>query len=723
MHMKLFNRAYLPIMALSMAMGLSSCQDLDGIKSRLDNLETTVESLQSATRALTDAYTQGKIVTSVKPLAEAPAGGWLISFSDNTDVQIKNGMEGIDGINGVTPFFKVDVSGYWTISYDNGTTFEAILDEEENKIKAVGHEGVDGADGVSVRLEKNKEGNYVIQTYNESDPSKVLHETPTEICADSRSIISSFSQDDRSHLITMTMADGTTYTFNQHFTQPKSISLLTVKPLSLTTGSKASIEFRVNPSNASISVRNLVLDKVGSGTRSFDVTAPSGYTLISVEQVYDGNTMKTGQYRATIQDTKQGVSYQDKVALVLSIPGTGSQSMQISSETFSVKNFVSNLNTGLPIVYISTPNASAINSREIWTEGVDMTIVNPDNTIDYQGSTSMRGRGNSTWWYGKKPYALKLDKKDKILGMKKHKRWCLLANCIDRTLMRNAVAFEISRKTSLEYTPDGRFVELILNGEHKGCYYLCEQIKVDENRVNVAELDETATSGSAITGGYVFELDTYYDEEYKFKSARFNYPWMFKDPDVVNPAQFNYVANYVSEMENALLDPSKFANREFESYMDLTSFVDYWIINELAMNEEVKGPKSTYMNKDIDGKMKAGPVWDFDWGTFVTYKTDKFSCKDAVYYGRLFQDPGFVSLVKTRWNQLKPALSTEIPAFIDAKKAELAKSDVLNIRMWPLNWGERPNNDESLSFDAAVDQLKRSYMEKLNWMDAQILSM
>ena len=723
MHMKLFNRAYLPIMALSMVMGLSSCQDLDGIKSRLDNLETTVESLQSATRALTDAYTQGKIVTSVKPLTEASAGGWLITFSDNTDVQIKNGIEGIDGINGITPFFKVDASGYWTISYDNGTTFEAILDEEENKIKAVGYEGVDGAEGVSVRLEKNKEGNYVIQTYYESDPSKVLQETPTGICADSRSIITSFSQDDRSHQITMTMADGTTYTFNQHFTQPKSISLLTVKPLSLTTGSKASIEFRVNPSNASISVRNLVLDKVGSGTRSFDVTAPSGYTLISVEQVYDGNTMKTGQYRATIQDTKQGVSYQDKVALVLSIPGTGSQSMQISSETFSVKNFVSNLNTGLPIVYISTPNASAINSREIWTEGVDMTIVNPDNTIDYQGSTSMRGRGNSTWWYGKKPYALKLDKKDKILGMKKHKRWCLLANCIDRTLMRNAVAFEISRKTSLEYSPDGRFVELILNGEHKGCYYLCEQIKVDENRVNVAELDETATSGSAITGGYVFELDTYYDEEYKFKSARFNYPWMFKDPDVVNPAQFNYVANYVSEMENALLDPSKFANREFESYMDLTSFVDYWIINELAMNEEVKGPKSTYMNKDIDGKMKAGPVWDFDWGTFVTYKTDKFSCKDAVYYGRLFQDPGFVSLVKTRWNQLKPALSTEIPAFIDAKKAELTKSDVLNIRMWPLNWGERPNNDESLSFDAAVDQLKRSYLEKLNWMDAQILSM
>lgn len=718
--MKLFNRAYLPIMALSMVMGLSSCQDLDGIKSRLDNLETTVESLQSATRALTDAYTQGKIVTSVKPLTEAPAGGWLITFSDNTDVQIKNGIEGIDGINGITPFFKVDASGYWTISYDNGTTFEAILDEEENKIKAVGYEGVDGAEGVSVRLEKNKEGNYVIQTYYESNPSEVLQETPTGICADSRSIITSFSQDDRSHQITMTMADGTTYTFNQHFTQPKSISLLTVKPLSLTTGSKASIEFRVNPSNASISLRELVLDKVGSGTRSFDVTVPSGYKLISVEQVYDGKTMKTGQYRATIQDTQKGVSYQDKVALVLSIPGTGSKPMQISSETFSVKSFVSNLNTGLPIVYINTPNASAINSREVWTEGVDITIVKPDNTIDYQGSTSMRGRGNSTWWYGKKPYALKLDKKDKILGMKKHKRWCLLANCIDRTLMRNAVAFEISRKTSLEYSPDGRFVELILNGEHKGCYYLCEQIKVDENRVNVAELDETATSGSAITGGYVFELDTYYDEEYKFKSALFNYPWMFKDPDVVNPAQFNYVVNYVNEMENALMDPTRFANREFESYMDLTTFVDYWIINELAMNEEVKGPKSSYMNKDIDGKIKAGPVWDFDWGTFVTYKTDKFSCKNAIYYGRLFKDPVFVSLVKTRWNQLKPALTTEIPAFIDAKKAELAKSDILNIRMWPLNWGERPNNDESLSFDAAVNQLKRSYLEKLNWMDAQI---
>ena len=147
---------------------------------------------------------------------------------------------------------------------------------------------------------------------------------------------------------------------------------------------------------------------------------------------------------------------------------------------------------------------------------------------------------------------MKLDNKSEILGMKKHNRWCLLANWMDRTLIRNDVAFEISRRTQLEWTPSGKFVELILNGEHKGNYYLCEQIKVDNNRVNIAK-----------DGGFLMECDLWYDEEFKFKTKLHNVPWQFKDPDWVTQEQFDYLYNYVAEFEQSLFTEASFIQRKY----------------------------------------------------------------------------------------------------------------------------------------------------------------
>ena len=123
------------------------------------------------------------------------------------------------------------------------------------------------------------------------------------------------------------------------------------------------------------------------------------------------------------------------------------------------------VNTGLPKVVINTPEAQPIVSKETWMENATLTIYDTDGSVSYQGTTQVKGRGNSTWGYPKKPYALKLDKKSVILGMPKHKRWCLLANFMDRTMIRNDVSFELARQMkALDYTPQGRFVELFLNG-------------------------------------------------------------------------------------------------------------------------------------------------------------------------------------------------------------------------------------------------------------------
>ena len=388
--------------------------------------------------------------------------------------------------------------------------------------------------------------------------------------------------------------------------------------------------------------------------------------------------------------------------------------------TFTVKSkieysfTVQVIHSGLPMVFIETNSTKEIPSKwEDWMKGSEIKIYNPDWTVDYEGPTSIRGRGNSTWGYPKKPYALKLDSKGEILGMPKHKRWVLLANWMDRTLLRNSVSFELASRSGLAYTPRGQFVEVFINGVHKGNYFLCEHIKVDENRVNIDELDEDETDG-----GYIMELDVYYDEAYKFKSSVRDLPYMFKDPDEVNDAQFNFIKDYVSNLEDALYDDSRFASGEYMDYIDSESFADWWIVMELTGIWEPNHPKSTYMHKDKGGKLTMGPVWDFDWETYKI--SPRFRIKDALYYKRLFEDQRFVTLVKERWSTLKPAFET-LPDHIRSEAEKIRGSESFNHELWPIDIVV--NLDESLTFDAAVSRMIEGYETKFNWLDKEINSL
>ena len=385
------------------------------------------------------------------------------------------------------------------------------------------------------------------------------------------------------------------------------------------------------------------------------------------------------------------------------------------------------VHTNLPKVNIRTPEARPIESKEVWMDNATITIYNTDGSIDYEGATSVKGRGNSTWAYPKKPYALKLGSKSEILGMPKHKRWCLLANFGDRTMMRNDVALELARQmTALDYTPRGRFVELFLNGRHVGCYYLCEQIKVDKNRVNIAETDDTADSGAGIIGGFIMEIDSHFDEAFRFMSQYASLPWQCKDPDEVNEAQFEYIQTFVNEMEAALYEPERFAKRDFARYMDLESFADWWIVYELTMNYETREPNSCFMYKDADtgdtpSKMKAGPVWDFDYGTFLPEHAHQFGTKYDLYYPYLFNDAEFRQIVRQRWELVKQAgLLTYMTDYIDRDEQLLEPSEELNVLMWPVTSADNINKDTMLNFHDAVQRLKESFFQKFVWLETAI---
>ena len=280
--------------------------------------------------------------------------------------------------------------------------------------------------------------------------------------------------------------------------------------------------------------------------------------------------------------------------------------------------------------------------------------------------------------------------------------------------MRNAVAFEISRMTGLSYTPSGEFVEVVMNGRHIGNYYLTEQIKVDKNRVDIAELDENATDPKDINGGYIFELDSYFDEEFKFRSEIFNLPWMFKDPDVVNVSQFNYMAEYVNNMEREIKKIPQANN--YQDYLDIESCVDWFFVNELMMNYEPNHPKSTYFYKDKNDKLKMGPVWDYDWGTLLTTSMNYFIIENAVYYSQLFKDQAFIRMIKERWDMFYPKFET-IPDFIDRNADLLEKSDLLNFELW--GYAAYPNYEPE-DYRQAVKKIKDAYISRLSWLDNRI---
>ena len=303
--------------------------------------------------------------------------------------------------------------------------------------------------------------------------------------------------------------------------------------------------------------------------------------------------------------------------------------------------------TGLPVVVINTPDSCAITSKTEWVKNADAVIHYPDGHVQLLSMTSIRGRGNVTWFhFPKKSYSLKFDKKESIAGMNADKRWVLLANWGDRTLLRNDVAFEIARNTSLEWTPRGTFVELVLNGVYSGSYYLCEKIKIGKGRIDITEMMPDDDDEAVITGGYLMEIDSHEDEDNRFRSEVYGFPYRFRSPDeeTLSAKMFDYMRQYVNQLERTLANDKELQSTRCREFVDFQSFADWWIVNELCHDIDVCKLRSIYVYKDRGCAMKAGPVWDFDFATFRP-ETEIFVAQHFPYIQRLLLVPEFRSFL------------------------------------------------------------------------------
>lgn len=375
--------------------------------------------------------------------------------------------------------------------------------------------------------------------------------------------------------------------------------------------------------------------------------------------------------------------------------------------------------SSLPLVKIDIPKDAPPVVRDVWTEDCHLRIYNDDGWSIYSSTDSkLEGRGHSTSDKPKKPYNIKLDKPESLFGLPARDRWVLLAGFFDHSLMRNALGQEIARQTSLApTTPQGRFVRVSVNPSPSGeqeepsLYYLSERVldMVDEETL-LLEFDAYALT----------------EDAYTFRTQK-GLPVSVRRPKKVPRPLFEAVQELVNKAE---ADPA--------AHVDFDTFADYYLVQELCQNGELNGPRSCFMHMLHDGRMAAGPVWDFDLA-FIPVGVDqgndlrplrkvgmpgvRLLTADSLYnarslwYDRLLQDSAFVAHLQSRWQQLKPRFEG-LTAYIDSIDSLIRPAAILDQQRWnPL---EPARFDTCTTYPSAFETLKTTYQTRLVKLDSLV---
>ena len=385
--------------------------------------------------------------------------------------------------------------------------------------------------------------------------------------------------------------------------------------------------------------------------------------------------------------------------------------------------------TNLPTVSIQTENGVIPYDKRKQINAI-ITIVSEDGKQLLSDSGTVRLRGNGSLTFPKKPYRLKFNKKTRVLNSPgKAKKWVLINNYGDKTLLRNQLAFEMSRCMNMPFTPYIQPVDVVLNGEYKGSYQLCDHVDVRKHRVNIEEMTPEDNSGVPLTGGYLVEIDARAPSEpswfYSTKGipVTIHYP----DDDEITKEQHDFIESYFNKMED-----------NWEKYLDTNTFLRHFLVGELSGNTDTYYSVFMYKHRDND-TLFTGPVWDFDLAFDNDRRTYPVNKKtDFVYRSggsvvnsqmRRFVDDIAIHNKEARakmveiWDEARHNGITKEHLFeiINAEAEYLQQSQKLNFMRWPVMdtlvhqnpviWG---------GYDAEVQNVRRFIEERLDWMDRKL---
>lgn len=415
-----------------------------------------------------------------------------------------------------------------------------------------------------------------------------------------------------------------------------------------------------------------------------------------------------------------------------------------------------NFSSNLPIIIINTNGQTIAKDREIVAA---MKIVdNPsgrnsllDTQYSYNGPIHIEYHGQSSYYFNwpKKSYNIELiDASEKeidapLLGMPPGNDWDLYGPYNDKTLMRNALCYDLARRFG-RYAPRTAFCEVVLNGEYIGLFVLIEKIRRDKNRVNIAKLDSTDIQGDDLTGGYIVKIDKGEGYEYAWTSPylaptgkQVSFLWHYPKYYKILQVQKDYIRNYITSFETALKSPDwNNAVTGYYRYIDLQSFVDYFLFSELTKNVDAYRI-SAYVHKDKDskgGKLVMGPTWDNDltfgnanyyhgWETYgwVINSIDPGDYFPVPFWwSRFLLDSKFTSAARCRWEELrKRFLHTDsIYAVIDRFSELTSEARIRNFEKYPvLGQWVWPNYYVGNTYSGEIVYMKEFIADRARWMD------
>ena len=384
--------------------------------------------------------------------------------------------------------------------------------------------------------------------------------------------------------------------------------------------------------------------------------------------------------------------------------------------------------TNLPTVTIHTLNNEIPYDKEHEIEAFITVISNDGHTI-LSDTATIRERGNASRNFPKKPYRIKFAHKHHVLDAPANaKKWTLINNYGDKTLMRNRLAFELSRRMGMPYTPFCAHVDVVLNGDYKGCYQLCDQIEVRKNRVDITEMSPSDNSGEALTGGYFIEADAYaYEEKSMFWSDKgTGVTIKSPDEDSITSEQKDYIRRHYNLMES-----------NWRTYLDLNTFLRHFLVGELSGNTDTYWSLFLYKQRSND-TLFVGPVWDFDLAFDNDNRTYHVNDKpDYIYrsggsttgYLRTLVDKIVVNNSDSKqqladlWASVRKNGLTEesMTQFIDEQEAVLDQSQRLNFMRWPiLNQYVHQNPRIWGSYKAEVNNVRKFMTKRIQWMDKKL---
>jgi hypothetical protein len=418
----------------------------------------------------------------------------------------------------------------------------------------------------------------------------------------------------------------------------------------------------------------------------------------------------------------------------------------------------------LPIVMINTLGQTIIENTKI-NALMDMKYYGPlnmthvtDSANVYSGNIGIEIRGATSSAYPQHPYRIETrtitnaNNNVSILGMPAENDWVLLSNFNDRSLIRNTLAYKLFSEMG-NYSPGASLCEVMIDSSYKGIYVFGEKIKRDSNRVDIAKLTPVDSAGDELTGGYIL-TQNYWDANNSFQSnyspidhPGFDVHFVYEYPkaDSITAVQKNYIASFVDSAEDALYS-ANFADTVtgYRKFLDVKSFIDYFLVNELARNAD-GFKKSVFFYKDKNsngGKLKAGPVWDFDWAWKNLYSCSIYQvtdgsgwahhCNDCPtdnystgWYVRFFQDSTFDDELRCTYESYRQTIldTAYIFSYIDSVRTLVQYAQARHFQKWPILGmsGPAPELEPvAATYNAELDTLKAWINLRLQWLDANI---